>query len=199
MSFSNYNFAAGASDPGGLDERSTKYTENALERKAGELRRDASGSRASRKYGERFKPDSGYVDVDTRVSRESHMAARMAAGAVIAAVSLLYVSGSTTGTLRLPLKCYVTLPREAFCVSFGSETVVLSRWTSQNVYGCARIIHRSSFTYAPLTLLTYAKIDKPEENRKIKKTSSSRSGAWGQTCFTYDRGRAHRDRSFGQQ
>eukprot|EP00752_Nemacystus_decipiens_P004439 g4052.t1 len=37
-------------------------------------------------YGLRFRADVGYVDVDTRVSRESYGAARMAAGAVILAV-----------------------------------------------------------------------------------------------------------------
>lgn len=38
-------------------------------------------------YGKRFEADAGYVDVDTRVSRESYGAARVAAGAVILAVS----------------------------------------------------------------------------------------------------------------
>lgn len=51
------------------------------------VRRDArSGSRTSGEFGQRFKADPGYVDVDTRVSRESYMVARMAAGAVITAV-----------------------------------------------------------------------------------------------------------------
>lgn len=40
----------------------------------------------SGEFGNRFAPDPGYVDVDTRVSRESYAAARMAAGAVILAV-----------------------------------------------------------------------------------------------------------------
>lgn len=40
----------------------------------------------SGEFGNRFAPDAGYVDVDTRVSRESYGAAKMAAGAVILAV-----------------------------------------------------------------------------------------------------------------
>lgn len=40
----------------------------------------------SGEFGNRFAPDAGYVDVDTRVSRESYAAARMAAGAVVLAV-----------------------------------------------------------------------------------------------------------------
>ena len=46
----------------------------------------SSANRMTGAFGQRFAPDPGYVDVDTRVSRESYEAARMAAGAVILAV-----------------------------------------------------------------------------------------------------------------
>lgn len=52
-----------------------------------ELARKGGQRHGQDRYGQRFTADVGYVDVDTRVSRESYGAARMAAGAVILAVS----------------------------------------------------------------------------------------------------------------
>ena len=72
---------------GGIDSASHNTAERTVSSKAlppGSLK--ASSSRR-REFGDRFTPDASYVDVDTRVSRESYHAARMAAGAVITAVS----------------------------------------------------------------------------------------------------------------
>lgn len=54
--------------------------------KKGPSSRGSVGRRAVEEFGQRFRADPGYVDVDTRVSRESYDAARMAAGAVVLAV-----------------------------------------------------------------------------------------------------------------
>lgn len=51
-------------------------------------------------FGRRFEADVGYVDVDTRVSRESYGAARTAAGAVILAVRLCTTAPHFTDTTR---------------------------------------------------------------------------------------------------
>ena len=56
-------------------------------REEGHRKGRRQGWQGQEEYGQRFTADVGYVDVDTRVSRESYGAARMAAGAVILAVS----------------------------------------------------------------------------------------------------------------
>lgn len=55
--------------------------------KEGDGQGQGQRQRHQQDYGQRFGADVGYVDVDTRVSRESYGAARMAAGAVLLAVS----------------------------------------------------------------------------------------------------------------
>lgn len=63
-------------------------------------RADKGSKKDSVEFGQRFAPDAGYVDVDTRVSRESYAAAKMAAGAVILAVRF-NVTDSSAPTLKV--------------------------------------------------------------------------------------------------
>jgi len=84
------NSSGGSGNEGGLPPSTSTETPTTTTVAAAEGGRGRGQKPAE--FGQRFEADVGYVDVDTRVSRESYAAATMAAGAVILAVS--GVSGS---------------------------------------------------------------------------------------------------------
>lgn len=89
-SVSSENFTAAAENP--MVSQSTCTLKYIVSTTASDVSpEEGSDVRVSGDFGQRFAPDPGYVDVDTRVSRESYMAARMAAGAVICAVSFFFL------------------------------------------------------------------------------------------------------------